>query len=462
MFYIINERNHIIAADTTLLSELNIEHIDDLTKQIILGDTQLNITSEESIEFITNDGTFAYTTQTSPLSSLLGDLQLVQLSIQEESALDVSNLVIGNDDTVITQPTNDIGIVADINDLILIKDNTSIDEVEENVTPAPSMELEELSLLDDTNATEQIKETDTNELFDLTIPNAPEISIDEISIDEVSLEENIEVEEKTIDFEEAVDTTPIIIYIDEVSENIGISSEDYNTFLNEYIDTSISLEGDLKNSDTKIRTAAITTLTQLADILELPIVNNIISKLPTSTPQEAETLVDSFYTTLSRLTTQKKSVTPSDVVMNEVKDTSSQVPLVDKMDVPKNENTKNNLEPINLEGVKPIHFDFQLEEAANDLSLPVELIEEFVHDFIEQAHIETEKMLEAYEEGDLDAVQKIGHMLKGASSNLRINTLSDTLYDIQFCEDISQMEGFIKRYWGHFLSFKQQIDALPN
>jgi HPt (histidine-containing phosphotransfer) domain-containing protein len=99
-----------------------------------------------------------------------------------------------------------------------------------------------------------------------------------------------------------------------------------------------------------------------------------------------------------------------------------------------------------------------MEEAANDLSLPVELIEEFVHDFIEQAHTETEKMLLAYEKGDLDAIQKIGHMLKGASSNLRINALSDTLYKIQFCEDSSQLEDFIKDYWGHFLSFETQIN----
>ncbi|HSR74448.1 MAG TPA: Hpt domain-containing protein, partial [Sulfurovum sp.] len=115
---------------------------------------------------------------------------------------------------------------------------------------------------------------------------------------------------------------------------------------------------------------------------------------------------------------------------------------------------------ISLEGIKPIHFDFRLEEAANDLSLPVDLIEEFVRDFIEQAHIETEKMLKAYEKGDLDTIQKIGHLLKGASSNLRINPLSDTLYKIQFCEDFSQLEAYIKDYWAHFLSFEIQINAL--
>ncbi|OYY55017.1 MAG: hypothetical protein B7Y52_06355 [Sulfurovum sp. 28-43-6] len=113
-----------------------------------------------------------------------------------------------------------------------------------------------------------------------------------------------------------------------------------------------------------------------------------------------------------------------------------------------------------MEGIKPIHFDFRLEEAANDLSLPVDLIEEFVHDFIEQAHVETQNMLKAYEKGDLDAIQKIGHLLKGASSNLRINALSDTLFRIQFCDDSSLLESYIKDYWGHFLSFEIQINAL--
>ncbi|NOR55412.1 MAG: hypothetical protein GQ531_04330, partial [Sulfurovum sp.] len=90
------------------------------------------------------------------------------------------------------------------------------------------------------------------------------------------------------------------------------------------------------------------------------------------------------------------------------------------------------------------------------------LIEEFVHDFIEQAHIETKKMLEAYEEGDLDAIQKIGHLLKGASSNLRINALSDTLYKIQFTETSNNLDLLIKDYWAHFLSFENQINVISN
>jgi hypothetical protein len=71
-------------------------------------------------------------------------------------------------------------------------------------------------------------------------------------------------------------------------------------------------------------------------------------------------------------------------------------------------------------------------------------------------------MLECYEKGDLDTIQKIGHLLKGTASNLRINTLADTLYEIQFCEDSSKLEDLIKEYWGHFLAFETQISLSSN
>ena len=117
---------------------------------------------------------------------------------------------------------------------------------------------------------------------------------------------------------------------------------------------------------------------------------------------------------------------------------------------------------IDLSDVKPIHFDFQVEEAANELSLPAELIEEFIHDFIKQAHEETDKMLQAYEKDDLETINKIGHLLKGTASNLRINPLADTLYEILFCDDSSKLEKLIKEYWGHLLSFETQFNITSN
>jgi len=266
-------------------------------------------------------------------------------------------------------------------------------------------------------------------------------------------------EEKSI--EESNDTSPIFINIQEVSDSIGISPEDYKTFLEEYIDTSITLEDDLRGEDTSKCTAATETLIQLADVLQLPEINTIVNKFSTSTKEDFNSEVDLFYHTLSRLTTKdapQETLTSHqdsfDYNGTQAEQTDISVTPVDKKTI----STEGTFGKIYLEDVSPIYFDFKLEVAANELSLPVELIEEFVHDFIDQAHEETKKMTKAYEDGDLDSIQKIGHLLKGAASNLRINPLADTLYDIQFCTDSNKIEDLIERYWAHFLSFEQQIN----
>ena len=71
-------------------------------------------------------------------------------------------------------------------------------------------------------------------------------------------------------------------------------------------------------------------------------------------------------------------------------------------------------------------------------------------------------MLTAYDEDDLDKVNKIGHLLKGTSSNLRIVPLADTLYKIQFCENLDELEPLIKDYWGHFIAFENHIKFRTN
>jgi len=450
-----NQTDQIIAADDSLLELLRVENIDELTKQIILGDIRFTSLTKESIQLVSFNNTITYSTQASSLSSMLGDLRLVHLisSIEEEEE-EISTLTLPEDELLLTpvpEEENNNEETA-IDDLVSIKDSITI---EDELLVSPS-NTEDFTLLDTTNTAESFtlaeeKEIIDDELYDLAIPNAPEEIINKISLEETETFEN--------DIPIVHDTTPIIIYVDKVSENIGISSEDYNTFLNEYIDTAISLEADLQSTNQTTRGAAIGTLTQLSDVLELPSVKNIISQLNSLPPERSKETIESFYSTLSRLTADKKNITSIETFTpTEPSDEQEHISL----DIPSitSKDNEEGFGTITLDGIKPIHFDFQLEEAANDLSLPVELIEEFVHDFIEQAHIETEKMLVAYEKGDLDTIQKIGHLLKGASSNLRINSLSDTLYHIQFCEDSDQLKDFIKQYWGHFLSFEQQIDVL--
>jgi len=57
----------------------------------------------------------------------------------------------------------------------------------------------------------------------------------------------------------------------------------------------------------------------------------------------------------------------------------------------------------------------------------------------------------------MDNIHELGHKLKGAASNLRINELADVLEDIQFCTDYSKLESLLIKYWSLFLSLEEYM-----
>lgn len=363
MYYIVNQTEHIIATDSSLLKLLSVENIDELYRKIALGDIKFT-TSDEKITITTKNRTRSYQTENHILSGILGDMTLVYIHPYKEE-------------------------ISAINDGILSLSDHKQEEIQDE--------------------SEEVK-SETEELED--------------------------------------NNSPIVIDIESISKEIGISTNDYKNFLNEYIDTALSLEEDLKNAQEGKRTHAISTLSHLSNILHLPVITNIITQIENSKLDEQDLFIRSLYATLARLTTSQIDTFKDDI----------QLPVENSVDEVEKDITAESFGTIDLDDVTPIAFDFQIEAAANDLSLPVGLIEEFIYDFIAQSHTETEKMLDAYEKGDLNTIQNIGHLLKGSASNLRIDLLSDTLYKIQFCEESSNLENLIKDYWGHFLSFENQID----
>jgi len=528
MYYITNQNNQIIAIDSSLLTLLEVNNIDELYRKIALEDIVFS-SSEEEITIVTPLSEESYTAQRSELSGILGSMTLIQIQIspekpslidndistltltessekssiledEDESVEDLLNVDLNTDEKIsltnddlfeddifilddtekevqrkdaeeqgislLTDDKEESSTIKDETDLIedllnldldtdqktsltddglisirdtddLFKDNTFVVDDSEKEIQGKDAE-EEISLLtDDSIDDEESKvpsDTEENDdlLFDLILPDTPEKAIDEISIDKISEEE-----EK--------DTSPIFIDIENISQQIGISTKDYTIFLNEYIDTALSLEEDLLSTQEEKYSNAIDTLSHLSNVLHLDVLSEIVTQIENTTAESRNRYIESFYTTLTRLTTTQADTHKEDPQL--LGETESITVATESFGT------------ISLDEVQSIHFDFQVEEASNDLALPVELIEEFVHDFIEQAHTETKKMLEAYEKGDLESIQNIGHLLKGASSNLRIKALSDTLYEIQFCQDSSKLEDLIKQYWGHFLSLEMQMNV---
>ena len=503
MYYILNETNKIIAADESVLSLCGVTHIDELASSIIKGDTIFDFTSDEDMHISTEGTSETYTLTKTSLSSMLGELTLVTLSSQDEeveslpsleetmigssidddiSNIDIINSTISSEDLSETTEENileDVEINDDITSLILEDTDNTSDEPITFDTPR---------LLDDDIMSLKDETEDDSDILNLVLDDTEEVDYDksvETTSSEVADDEPLEFkldDDLFLEKEETSDVSEIYINVEKISQKIGISSDDYNTFLDDFIDTALALEKDLQSDDHDTRLEAIGTLSHLSEVLHLPVIGDILTNISQTDSDDTRKEIESFYSTLSRITTSvpsEKEVLeelPEEKILDEaipevieeekleLFDTPEIMnePVIQEETTPEEPNNEKSFGTISLEGIKAKHFDFQLEEAANDLSLPVELIEEFVHDFIDQAHTETKKMLKAYEEGDLDAIQKIGHLLKGASSNLRINPLSDTLYKIQFCEDANNLETLIKDYWAHFLSFETQINVISH
>lgn len=441
MYYILNETNQIIAADSELLDLCGLRHIDELVLSIALGETKFTIASEKKLTISTKLLNANYGITTSALSSLMGRLTLIYIDAKEAKS----------NETLVDNQQHAILLDLDSEPLLA---SSEIDE-----------DMLFKTLFEDT------KDVEVIEALSSVIEEKEEFNLDLLREEESDTKQEnflkVAYEEREVDLPEIELETFDEIYIDieNLSQEIGVSKEDYQVFLNDYIDTALELKDDLQGSDEIMHANALTTLTYLSDNLHLVQISDVIATIKISTPQMRPHLVEKLYDKLSHIIIWEPDAVSASSTQQE---SPTQEPMIalNEVSQPIKEESETQIintsgfGTISLEDVKPIHFDFRLAEAANELSLPVDLIEEFVKDFIVQAHIETQNMLTAYEKGDLITIQKIGHLLKGASSNLRITALSDTLYKIQFCEESSLLESYIKDYWAHFLSFENQINAL--
>jgi len=468
MHYIINARNQIIAADEEFLDLLSIDDLTQIYQSLSNDELNIEFGSNNTLNIKTSLLEETFSINKIQLHSLVGDMYLIELK-----EIKKADIKVDIEESVIPIGVENISESEDAQKVQEDEENDkNEDNKQENIEITDDIFTQDLEL--DIKSTEEESndniEISDDELFDLLLDSDTSESElisdihDEVIMDneekdteESPLDETIVSEDNKAE-EQISDITPIVLDISSLSETIGISEDDYKTFLNEYISTAMSLKNDILSKDTEKRSGAISTLTHLSNVLHIPNISDILDKIDNSTLETQGVFVDELYLTISRLSmnNELENVKDDSVVIQDKNDNVvREVNTVDTQEL--YQSSISSEHKIDLSDVKPIHFDFSMEEAANELSLPVDLIEEFVNDFIEQAHEETEKMLTAYDEGDLDKVNKIGHLLKGTSSNLRIVPLADTLYKIQFCESLDDLEPLVKDYWGHFLAFENHI-----
>ena len=84
-------------------------------------------------------------------------------------------------------------------------------------------------------------------------------------------------------------------------------------------------------------------------------------------------------------------------------------------------------------------YSYDPSVASEELGLPLDLIEEFIQDFIEQAKEFKPKLYDALEEQDIDNLKILSHKLKGVAANLRIEDALETLTIINTSNDTLQI-----------------------
>lgn len=94
---------------------------------------------------------------------------------------------------------------------------------------------------------------------------------------------------------------------------------------------------------------------------------------------------------------------------------------------------------------KDYHYDPHV--AAQELGLPVDLIEEFIGDFIQQSYEFKDELFEALAKNDINNVKILSHKLKGVAANLRIEDSFETLSIINTSNDLTEIEANLKYFY---------------
>ncbi len=84
-------------------------------------------------------------------------------------------------------------------------------------------------------------------------------------------------------------------------------------------------------------------------------------------------------------------------------------------------------------------YQYDPQIAANELGLPVDLIEEFIGDFIDQAHEFHDDLYASVNANDFDNVQILSHKLKGVAANLRVEDAFDVLSVVNVSKDTEEI-----------------------
>ncbi|KIM03822.1 MAG: hypothetical protein KN64_11405 [Sulfurovum sp. AS07-7] len=466
MYCILNQSNDLVASDLEFLKLFDTNSLVDLYKKISIGSAKISL-NYNKITITLNDDVKMYDIKVTPLATLFGKSVLV------EPVTPLANRIIENS----------------------YFSTTTISKQE---STAASKEIQTQNIKPKEVAKEEAAQQPKIEIQAITQkPKAENISTTD------SKEE--EQKKSAKKDQEYFINHPVTLNISEIAQSMHLSEGDYRAFLNEYISSIDKFKNDLLGDNTEIKDNALNFIKHLTTALYLPKeIENLVGSLKADSSKE---LFQNFFDIIDNIKEQNElfltpvaeneaevesnavavkeeaEVRPVEIDENiislDITENKEQLPEIQvepiqnpvsskKTDtemieleildniisepIKENKNSQENESAkIDLSNIKPIPFDFILDESANELSLPVDIVKEFIKDFIEQCHADTDKIIQKYKEGDIEKVKKLAHSLKGVASNLYIMPLADTLLQLQYNDDLVQVKPLVEKYWGQFL-----------
>lgn len=426
MYCIINQTNDIIAADEEFFSLLKSDNLMALYKQIATG--AIDIAFEKDEVTIANLGDVrSYPIKSFEISGLLSQSKIIEI------LTDVSKNEINNTEDVFDKTFDD-------QKEKLSQDNKPI-KTQEDILP-------------DTNTDNPVFSDIVFDESQNSLVKPHEATEDKITYTEIQPQESSTAVGNTAIKPES---SKIDLDTHTISQKMGLSKTEYIAFLQEYVQTAKSLKKDLESTNKDVQKSAINFIKHLSDVLHLPEnISSLVTELGSSVTQKN---ISKFYDAIDQISINNEMLKPDSDDLDSKQEIIKPIESQEDDKTIESESESENLQQkpvssINLSDVTPKKFDFALEETADTLSLPNDIVKDFIKDFIEQCHTEITNLLDAYEKGDTERIKKIARLLKGVASNLYITPIAQSLLELQYNDDIKLAEPLIKKFWALFVAFE--------
>ncbi len=108
--------------------------------------------------------------------------------------------------------------------------------------------------------------------------------------------------------------------------------------------------------------------------------------------------------------------------------------------------TKEEIKAPSIEG-EYANYIYNPEVASEELGLPIDLIEEFIQDFIAQAESFKDELFKSIDEQEADNIKIQSHKLKGVAANLRIEDALDAISLVNSSDNYDEITEQLNRFY---------------